>query len=577
MTDKELDILVNIIGGVESGGQVYGKRRYDAYAEPYKNSPTEHTVTLGWCQFYGNNARKLCQRIFDVDKNTFRKNDTANIEKRLSQDWVAIKWNPSSSEKAALLKIITTDIGKKVQDEMFKEDMLTFIKDAGTFGITNVGAQMMYCEIRHLGGKSPTERIFKRATKPYTADAIYSSLLLDQKDTSNNNQVGDKKYQSRHQKCVEWIHKYVDGNDEKGVDKMNAINALIAMAENEIDYLEKASNSKLDDKTANAGSGNYTKYWRDVYPQYQGQPWCACFISWCFMKTFGKDVATKLLKHWPYTYCPTMATLFKLNANPKVGDVVIFYRNGEFAHTGLVTSVSGDKFWTIEGNASGASGITPNGGGVVKKSYYNSQLPGTKFCSPDYSIVIKTNTPTLSTSNSSSTSTGSSTTSTSTLLRKGSKGQAVKELQEKLNKLGYGLIVDGDFGSKTESAVISFQKKYKLEIDGIVGNETRNALDSAIKTLTAKPTQPSSSASTSWVGEVNVSAGSTLAVRTWAGTEYPKIKSYPELGRGNRVRVLSSLKAIDGSTWYKITINNAATNNKDIIGFVCGKYIKKVS
>ena len=40
MTDKELDILVNIIGGVESGGQVYGKRRYDAYAEPYKNSPT---------------------------------------------------------------------------------------------------------------------------------------------------------------------------------------------------------------------------------------------------------------------------------------------------------------------------------------------------------------------------------------------------------------------------------------------------------------------------------------------------------------------------------------------------------
>ena len=76
---------------------------------------------------------------------------------------------------------------------------------------------------------------------------------------------------------------------------------------------------------------------------------------------------------------------------------------------------------------------------------------------------------------------------------------------------------------------------------------------------------------------MNVSAGSTLAVRTWAGTEYPKIKSYPELGRGNRVRVLGSLKAIDGSTWYKIAINNAKTNNKDIIGFVCGKYIKKVS
>ena len=143
---------MNIIGGVESGGQQYGNRRYDAYAAPYANSPEEHTITLGWCQFYGYNARELCQRIFDADKSLFRKNDTANIEKRLSQDWVAIKWKPTASEKSTLLKIITTDVGKKVQDEMFKEDMQVFIMDAETFGITDVGAHMMYCEIRHLGG-----------------------------------------------------------------------------------------------------------------------------------------------------------------------------------------------------------------------------------------------------------------------------------------------------------------------------------------------------------------------------------------------------------------------------------------
>lgn len=29
-----------------------------------------------------------------------------------------------------------------------------------------------------------------------------------------------------------------------------------------------------------------------------------------------------------------------------------------------------------------------NGGGVCQKSYYNSNLPGTKFCTPDYSIVL---------------------------------------------------------------------------------------------------------------------------------------------------------------------------------------------
>ena len=94
--------------------------------------------------------------------------------------------------------------------------------------------------------------------------------------------------------------------------------------------------------------------------------------------------AEQLLKHFPYIYCPTMKGLFTLNANPKVGDIVIFYRNGVFAHTGIVTAVNGDQFSTIEGNTSGASGIVDNGGGVCRKTYYNSKLPGTKFCTPNY-------------------------------------------------------------------------------------------------------------------------------------------------------------------------------------------------
>ena len=171
------------------------------------------------------------------------------------------------------------------------------------------------------------------------------------------------------------------------VTKTEAINKLIDIAKAEIGYLEKASNSQLDSKTANAGYNNYTKYWRDVYPQYQGLAYCACFVSWCFMKAFGLDAAKKLLKHWPYVYCPTMANLFKLNANPKVGDIVIFYRSGTFAHTGIVIAVNGDQFTTIEGNTSNGSSIIPNGGAVCMKSYYNSQLPGTKFCTPDWSIV----------------------------------------------------------------------------------------------------------------------------------------------------------------------------------------------
>ena len=163
------------------------------------------------------------------------------------------------------------------------------------------------------------------------------------------------------------------------------IDKLISITKAEVGYLEKSSGENLDSKTANAGSGNYTKYWRDIKPEYQGQPWCACFVTWCMVKAFGRETAKKLLKHYPYVYCPTMASLFELHANPQRGDIVIFKRNGEFVHTGIVTSVDGDYFTTIEGNTSGGSAIVANGGGVFEKAYYNSDLPGTKFCRPNYS------------------------------------------------------------------------------------------------------------------------------------------------------------------------------------------------
>lgn len=181
--------------------------------------------------------------------------------------------------------------------------------------------------------------------------------------------------------------------EEKPIEK-SELEKVIEVAKGELGYLEKRSNSQLDSKTANSGESNYTKYWRDINTwcgkNYQAQPWCAGFVTWCFTVALGKDRAKELLRHYPYVYCPTLGNLFTKYANPQVGDIVIFYRNGVFAHTGLVIAVDGDKFTTIEGNTSGASNIVDNGGGVCQKTYYNSRLPGTKFCRPDYSSTTIT-------------------------------------------------------------------------------------------------------------------------------------------------------------------------------------------
>ena len=61
------------------------------------------------------------------------------------------------------------------------------------------------------------------------------------------------------------------------------------------------------------------------------------------------------------------------------------------------------------------------------------------------------------------------------ILKKGSKGEKVKELQQLLNKKGFHLDVDGDFGKDTLTAVKAFQSQnldkhgYPLVVDGIVG------------------------------------------------------------------------------------------------------------
>ena len=62
------------------------------------------------------------------------------------------------------------------------------------------------------------------------------------------------------------------------------------------------------------------------------------------------------------------------------------------------------------------------------------------------------------------------------LLKKCSKGDSVKLLQELLNKHEFNLTVDGDFGNKTEEAVKQFQKRLNLTVDGIVGSKTFEAL-----------------------------------------------------------------------------------------------------
>lgn len=62
------------------------------------------------------------------------------------------------------------------------------------------------------------------------------------------------------------------------------------------------------------------------------------------------------------------------------------------------------------------------------------------------------------------------------MLRLGSEGARVREIQTLLGRAGFPVKVDGDFGDATKVAVEKFQTSKKLDVDGVVGPQTMDAL-----------------------------------------------------------------------------------------------------
>ena len=259
---------------------------------------------------------------------------------------------------------------------------------------------------------------------------------------------------------------------------------LVEIAEAEIGYHEKASNSNLDNKTANSGNKNFTKYGRDLFNagffngNKNGFDWCAQFPTWCVWKLTGKNK-----KKTEYILCvggdlsagcgfalKYYKQVGRFDKTPKVGDQIFFKYNLNDAsytadHTGIVVRVTDKLIETIEGNS---------GNEVKRKAYQRTDKTIIGYGHPRYdeepkkTVVIKE---------------AKTVQVELPILRKGSSGNAVKTLQRLLRQLQYVnldgktlLIVDGHFGSNTEAAVKRYQQKHLNGVDGIVGIKTWNKL-----------------------------------------------------------------------------------------------------
>ena len=101
-----------------------------------------------------------------------------------------------------------------------------------------------------------------------------------------------------------------------------------------------------------------------------------------------------------------------------------------------------------------------------------------------------------SSSSSASSSNSSVSSSGETTLRYDMRSDAVLKLQQDLSKLGYySGTISGHFGSKTEAAVMSFQKANGLSADGVAGEKTLSAISSKLKGGSSSGSSSSSSSS----------------------------------------------------------------------------------
>ena len=261
-----------------------------------------------------------------------------------------------------------------------------------------------------------------------------------------------------------------------------AIGKVLALAKSEVGYHEKINGQALDTKDGNTGSGNWTKYARDLdaEPAFyngkkQGFAWCDVFYDWLHKTCWGADLAMRMLcqpQNSAGAGCSNSAQYYKTagrwTRDPQPGDQIFFFDDsGQINHTGIVESVDGNTVTTIEGNS---------GDRVARRQYDINSGYIAGYGRPLWELAA-----------GASNSGGAAQTTINVnvngnikmILKLGDTGDSVRVMQEHLLKTGYDVGpdgADGDFGKNTLAALKQYQKDRNLSECGYFGQKTFEAM-----------------------------------------------------------------------------------------------------
>lgn len=211
----QMDIMFNIVGALETGGQVYGQRDYANFINI--EAGAEQTATLGWSSFYGVHGRDYLRQFRSENPDLFAKLDTANVASALDISWEESHWEASPAQKAAIVEMLTTEEGKKLQDTLTAQRIAGEWAEA-TAWTDNMQAVAWYTNIAELAGSGTAQFVFDTAaaTGDFSLDNLYNITMSR---NGSSAAIGAPMYHRRHALYKEWIEEHFS-KDEK-VDLSN--------------------------------------------------------------------------------------------------------------------------------------------------------------------------------------------------------------------------------------------------------------------------------------------------------------------------------------------------------------------
>jgi uncharacterized protein (TIGR02594 family) len=189
---------------------------------------------------------------------------------------------------------------------------------------------------------------------------------------------------------------------------------------------------------------NYAKEAGFTWVNDDETPWCSIFVNWVAKKAGLKGSGKANARSW--LLCGK-----NVDNTPEPGDIVVFWRGSPdswLGHVGFFFgfSIDGERVYCLGGN---------QGNQVSVSAYSIENVLGFRRLVPSGIVSLP-----------------------APVLKKGDKGDKVKDLQDALKEAGFDCgTSDGDFGTRTENAVKLLQSmKTGLPVNGVYNKETKDLL-----------------------------------------------------------------------------------------------------